>query len=65
MADNELKINKCCANCKHYAEYERKDGVVRCGCCYYDMACDKESIDINKCNCVDGEGWERGEGGRK
>ena len=62
MAENELKINKCCATCRHYAEYERKDGVVICGCYYYDMMCDKSTIDINKCNCIDGEGWDREDG---
>ena len=57
--------NKCCANCKNYAEYERKDGVVRSGCCFYDMVCDKSAINVNKCNCVEAEGWERGEDGRE
>ena len=55
--------NKCCATCKNFAEYkiknERGEWVDRCGCAYYDMTADRSAIDVNKCNCVNDDGWER------
>ena len=61
--------NKCCATCKNFAEYKIKNEcgelVDRCGCEYYDMTADRSAIDVNKCNCVDNDGWELGEDGKE